>query len=283
MKTAYLLLNGEMVGSGEAVTSLLNRGMMYGDGCFETLRSYEGKFLLWEAHMQRLFGALAYLGIEHSLESRKLKAHTLHLLEANGLKDAHAIVRIQCWRSGGERGYLPVSSELSYCIQVYSMQPGKKPLALVTAETRSIPSASLSRKFKLSNGINFIKAAQFARKHDADDALLLTVNGAVSETTASNVFWIHNNTVFTPSENCDILAGITRKILLEIMRQKQIHCKEEAFSPAHLKSADAVFCTNSVREIQPVRSVDDVHFSKNSELLETIKTAFAAYKASYLE
>lgn len=283
MKTTCLLLNGEIIESGKAAISPDNRGMMYGDGCFETMRSYEGKFLLWEAHMQRLFGALAYLGIEHSLDSRTLKTHTLNLLEANELAGVPAIVRIQCWRSGDERGYMPVSSELSYCIEAYGMQPGKKTLALVTADIRSIPAASLNRKFKFSNGITYIKAAQSAAKHNADDAMLLTINGAVSETTVSNLFWIHNNTVFTPSETCNILAGITRKIVLEILSQKQLHYKEGIFSPAHLKSAESVFCTNSVREIQAVHSVDDVHFAKSSELLETIKTAFTAYKAANLE
>ena len=103
-KSTYMILNGELIQESAAVISPINRGLMYGDGCFETLRSYSDKFLGWDDHAERLESGLAYLDINAPFSSSELKKQVNLLLRNNQLEYAEAMIRIQCWRDGG-RGY----------------------------------------------------------------------------------------------------------------------------------------------------------------------------------
>lgn len=277
----YISLNGILTETKKARVSPLNRGMFYGDGCFETLRSYQGTILDWEKHFERLANSLNYLSMQKEFSSDQCLKQALLLIEKNNLKNTDAIIRIQCWREGG-RGYSELSGQLNWMIQTGAYETRSEALTLILSKIKAIPEESLSRKYKLSNGLNFIKAAQEASERQADDALLLTGKGFISETTSSNIFWIHDRTVFTASENCDLLPGIIRNRLLHLLDENRIKAETGEFSIDHLLSADAVFCTNSVREIEIVQKVENVRFETNHPLITQIQEAFHHSKMAQL-
>ncbi|MBD3615935.1 MAG: aminotransferase class IV [Gracilimonas sp.] len=281
-ESLFIVLSGELVKANEASVSPLDRGLMYGDGCFETMRSYAGKFLEWVEHFNRLAAGLNYLGIDPAFTSGELKAQVLKVLDENDLKDKECMVRIQCWRKG-ERGYKTSSHEMNWMIQASEIKPDALPLNLSLAETRCIPSEALQRKYKLSNGLNYIKAAQEAGKRLCDDSLMLTIDEKISETTSSNIFWIQSGNVFTPSEICDLLPGVTRNLVIDIIKSLGITVQQGVYETDHIKGAEAVFCTNSLIEIREVLSLDDILFEINHPLVMQIKEGFEQHKVQKLK
>ncbi len=276
-----LILNGKVIAEEKATFSPINRGLMYGDGCFETLRSYGGKLLGWELHYQRLKDGLEYLGMKPPLSSKAFRTHISQLLEENDLTDTDAFIRLQCWREG-ERGYAGDSTSASWMMQAQEYHPKETPISLALAATRCIPSAALQRRYKLSNGLNYIKAMQEAKAAGCDDALMLTIKNEVSELTSANIFWVKDHRVFTPSEQCDILPGITRYFVLEMLHKKGILVEEESYSAEEVKKADAVFCTNSLKEIAVISSLGEIQFNTKHPLLTEIKEGFKEFRNNNL-
>lgn len=279
---SYIVLNEKLLKEQEAMISPVNRGMMYGDGCFETLRSYSGKFLRWNQHFDRLKGGLDYLGINPDIDSSEWKSQVIELLEANHLSDKEAMIRIQCWREGG-RGYTPNSSKMGWMIQASEIKSDNTPLKLIVAKTRCIPSLALDRKYKLSNGLNYIQAAKEAADQHADDALMLTINGYISETSSANIFWIKDDQVFTPSNECDLLPGITRQVIIELIESNGFEITEGIFNPEELKNAEAVFCSNSLIEVREVASLDKVSFELNHLMVVKLQDNFEQFKRQELK
>lgn len=281
--TNFIIYNGQLLPEEDVLISPVNRGIMYGDGCFDTLKSYKGKFLNLEAHFERTKSGAEYLGIEVIFDLHGFKCKILELLEANGLLNQNAIVRIQCWREGG-RGYATESSKgnwLTTC-SPYLASEGSK--SLTTVNTRAIPSEALNRRFKLSNSINYIIATREALRKGADDALMLTIDGKISETTIANIFWLKGNTCFTPSLECDLFPGITRNILIKELREYHgLNVIEGQFTLEEIKSAEAVFSTNSLREVVPVSSIDEVKFDSTNESIKTVKRVYESFKKRNLK
>lgn len=278
----YISLNGSLIRSDEVSVTPINRAMMYGDGCFETLKSYQGRFLEWDEHYIRLIGGLSYLELESPVNSDELKMEVLSLLNKKSLKNQDVVVRIQFWRDGG-RGYNTSSNKTSRMVHVSPYVPPNGPLDLITAKTRCIPSESLERKFKLTNGLNYIKAAQEAVKCQKDDALMLTINDYVSETTIANVFWFKDGIFFTPSVECDLLPGITRNIILRLIEENGFELKVGKFETSSLHKAEAAFCTNSLIEVREIRSIDKTHFKTGLEPIKKIRDSFINYKREALK
>ena len=279
--SSVVVLNGKLMQEAEAMVSPFNRGMMYGDGCFETLKSYNGKFLGWGKHFERLKAGLDYLELDPPFTSEELAKEVIQLIEANQLKNVEAMIRIQCWRNGS-RGYSTSSRNAGWMMQASVLSEMKNSVDLILAETRCIPAAALERKYKLSNGLNYIKAAQEAKANSCDDALMLTINDMLSETTSANIFWIKGGEVFTPSTHCDLLPGITRNIIIECIDSLGLPLHEGEFRFNDIENAESVFCTNSLIEMKEVASIGSHRYETHNSVLSKIKKAFEAYKSQEL-
>ena len=242
----FININGTLFPEEQASLPATSRAVFYGDGCFETLVSYKGKFLHFEDHFARLQSGLKYLEMNLDLTKDQLKSEVQKLLEKNELEGEDSVVRIQCYREG-HSGYFDISDRSGFIISNRSIPERSESLNLKTVSIPAIPSAALERKVKLSNSINYIKAVQEAKKKGGDDGLMVTVDSKISETTISNIFWIKGSQVFTPSVNCDLLPGVTRSILIELINQDlELELIEGAFGLEDIYSAEAVFFTNSV-------------------------------------
>lgn len=278
----FININGTLFPEEEASLSANSRAVSYGDGCFETFVSYKSKFLHFEDHFSRLQSGLKYLEMNLDLTKDQMKSEVQKLLEENELEDEDSVVRIQCYREGSS-GYFDISDRSGFIISNRSIPERSESIKLKTVSIPAIPSAALERKVKLSNSINYIKAAQEAKKKGGDDALMLTIDKNISETTISNIFWIKGSQVFTPSVNCDLLPGVTRSLLIKLIDQDtESRLIEGAFRPEDIYSAEAVFCTNSVMEMKPVSRIDDFSYKTDHSIVEKLKDDFKVYKEKRL-
>lgn len=281
--TKYIIYNGSIISEDDLQVSPLNRGMMYGDGCFDTLRTYKGKFFKLEEHFERVVNSADYLGINVPFSFQDFRHVLIEFLEKSNLMDEDVLIRIQCWRDG-DRGYYTDSTNAQWITSCARISPFNDSIHLSSVDVRAIPSEALERKFKLSNSISYIQAARQANRLGADDALMLTMSNKVSETTRANIFWIKGTSVFTPSKTCDLLPGITRNAIIDVLKgAESFDVTEGEFELDYLKEAEAVFVTNSVREVVAITSIDGIRFNTNHPSITIIRDSFEKFKLQNLE
>lgn len=281
-----LIFDGNIIPADQPVVPVVSRGLMYGDGVFETLRTYKGKTFLLKEHISRLHSGMHLLGmeVEADLEMEPLKEQLWELLKKKQLIHTDAIVRLQVWRDG-QRGYYPqAESSIHYAITASACPVDFSAPTLAAVDLKRIPSRSMPSSAKFTNGINYILAAREAAEKGADDALMQTIDGFISETTIANVFWIKENTVFTADEECDLIPGITRKIMLELIEESnRWRCREGKFTLAHLLDADAVWICNSVREVLAVKAIGNEKFDVDHPATDGLQNRYTALRKANAE
>ena len=272
----FVIFDGKIHRKSEVRISPFQSGLYYGDGCFETIRSYAGKFLHLDEHLDRLHRAATYL----NLDPVKINEEDLiALLNQNEILDRDAFIRIQLWREG-ERGYKRTDKDITrYVVEAKLLSLSSKPFKLITSETRVVSNRAQSKSFKLSNALYYSLAAEEAHQAGADGALMLNKDGFISETEIANVFWINNDQLFTPSSKCDAIPGVTQGIILNLFPQTI----QGEYQMDDLLQANAIFISNSLREIVRVSSVNDVDFDINNPLLNRVREAFENYKTSHFK
>ncbi|MFQ5863525.1 MAG: aminodeoxychorismate lyase [Candidatus Brocadiales bacterium] len=254
----YVYLNGDVVMEDEAVVSIRDRGFLYGDAIFETLRSYDGRPFMLKDHLERLMASAHALGIHTEHTTDELHQAVMHLLDLNKLKDAY--IRITLSRGEGGKGLMPdATSSPTLVIENRPLRPYpdelyKKGIRLIVSDYRRSTSDPIARH-KTANFLTGIQARQEASKKDNQDALFLDTDGNVCEGTVWNIFMVEGSRVVTPSTTVNILPGITRKVVLKICRDKGIATSEELFPAERLLEADEVFITSSLMEIMPVATI----------------------------
>lgn len=279
----YVSLNGKLIPRGELLIPGEGDGFFYGAGCFETIRSYNGRFLHLGKHLQRLSEGLRYLTCSSSatFASAETRGVISNLLQANRLENSHARVRIQV-SLAGRLGYTVPGTDTPL-LWLITADPivgnGQKEISLITSGTTVVPSSSRPAHLKLSNMLHYRQAAIEAKAQGADDALMLTTAGKIAESSIANIFWERDGTVFTPSAECDILPGITRMVVLDILKKHKIPVKVGVFDVQHISGAHQVFLCNSIRELVWADSLDGKSYAKKSPLRNTLQRAFESYKS----
>ena len=253
-------LNGEYVNSGEATISASDRGFLYGDGLFETLRIYEGEVFLGDQHLARLFRGASLLQIP--IEKNPLFYHQVfrNIIEKNLLNEG--FLRLSLSRGVGKRGLLPrqCNDPVVMVVPFFSIPYGEESYskgftAVTIKNTRRNPFSPLS-KLKTFNYLDNILAKMEAEERNAEEGLLLNVFGNLAGGTVSNLFVVKNRTLFTPTLNCGILNGITRQRVIQLALDKNIEVKETPLNSNQLYEAQEAFLTNSLMEIMPLVQVD---------------------------
>ncbi len=279
-----IIIDGSITEADQPAVPVISRGLMYGEGCFETFRTYNGHTFLLKDHLERLQAGLIFLGLSlpDELKKESLSPLLAELLEKNNLQQKDAIIRLQVWREG-ERGYSTrAPGEVHFSVTATECPESFSPLRLMTVDTRRIPSVSLPSDFKFTNGINYILAAREAEKQGGDDALMQTTDGWISETTIANIFWLKDDTVYTPSAECDILPGITRNIVLKLSREMEMTTEEGEYLTEQLNEAEAVWICNSVREVLPVKEINSLEFDTGHDFLQQLVENFESYRNEHL-
>ncbi|MEX2368553.1 MAG: aminotransferase class IV [Balneolaceae bacterium] len=282
----WIWVNGEWMRDSDAVLPAETKGLLYGAGCFETFRSYGGRFLHLDDHIERFNRGLTYLGFSRSkhLAVHEVRPVIVELLERNGWSEADARIRIQGSLGRGSGYSLEPDPSLYRVMTADLLQPQPEGYSLSTVPTRVVPSQSRQSDLKLSNTLHYMKAWQEARRQGAVDALMLTVDGYIAETAIANIFWKSGNGVYTPSEQCDLLPGIVREIVCSLFSTGSDSLKGAGrletgfFKPEVLEQAEQVWVTNSVKEIQPVIAINGTPYPVTGPFYEALFTAFENYK-----
>ena len=270
-----VFLNGQFLPEEEAKISVFDRGFLYGDGIFETLRVNNGKPFLLDRHIGRLQHGMGTLHIGERYDFAQLIQHATELVSKNNASDA--VLRIHVTRGAGKRGYSPSGNfEPTVLMSIHEAPPidpdNVLPSKLITA-TQVLSDHDPLSTVKTTNKLPHILATREAEAANADDALLTNREGNVSEATSSNLFWINNSEIITPPPQSGCLSGITRGMVLELAASIGLPTHQLNATPRELHGADGVFLTNSVREIQPVGSLDG-HDLAVSPLIHELHLAY---------
>lgn len=279
--SAWILVNGLFRSVDEPAVKAGSRGLMYGDGCFETM-IYTGYGIAGiEPHLKRMQNGLEYLSMRvPDITGKEKFIHELRLLiQKNKLHGKPARIRLQVFRDNGV-GYATSGDEnVCWILQAKPLDQESKSIRLGLSDVRRIPSNAINPAYKLTNGINYIVAANNVKSRKWDDGIMLDQKGNVSETTCANLIWEKEGEWFTPSESCDILPGITRKFVIQWLKENDVKVFEGEFLPNDIKNADALFVMNSVRLLQPVSQFEDKMFLGGSNHAK----AFATWLNDYIE
>ena len=256
-------VDGELIPAGEATVRVDDRGFRYGDAAFETLRAYGGAIFEWDAHADRLERTCETLAMDHGRSRADLRARIDETLDANDLTDAY--VRLSITR-GVQPGKLTPRSEVDPTVVVV-VKPLPRggldgepvwdgPATVRTVETRRIPDEAVPAGAKTHNYLNGILARTELRGSDADEALLCDLDGNLAEGATSNVCFVDDETLHTPSTDGPVLPGITRRVVLELAEAADVPVREGRYVPEDLRNADEAFLTNTTWELRPVDAVD---------------------------
>ncbi len=275
-----IFIGGTLYSRNEAKVSVFDSSVQGGDAVWEGLRVYKGKIFCFEQHVKRLQESAKSLFFADIPSNEYIKDAVVMTLKANDMKDE---VHIRITLTRGEKitsGMDPRLNQKGSCLIVIAewkkpVYDNKAGIKLITSYTRRNSSQNLDSKIHHNNLLNNILAKIEANYCDADDAIMLDLNGFVSETNATNIFLIKNGILYTPhSDSC--LPGITRGIVLQISKNLGIECIEKNISLSEFYNADGVFTTGTMGELTPVKEIDGrtIENKNNQDISEQINKEF---------
>ena len=266
-----LLYNNHILPEDELRLPLSNRAFQYNDGFFETIIVRQGRLSFWEAHVQRMQEAaqalklrLPPLFFSEDFEGRLLELATQqHALP-------HGRLKLKVWRAGAGL-YTPETNNVDW---LATAQPGEtiysSPLNVGVCRQTFTLYSPLSH-FKGPNAPVYVQAGLEKKACGKDDMLLLDRQGAVSEFTAANVFWIMNEAIYTPPLETGCINGVLRRSILGWCRQQHVKLEECSATVDQLYQADVVFAAN-VTGIKAVSHIEETKFSTQHPLLDRLQS-----------
>jgi branched-chain amino acid aminotransferase len=266
MGQEIVFLNGQYVDINNANISIFDRGFSYGDGLFETMRSYSGHIFQLDLHLKRFFKSTQDIFITVPYNPEQLSEIISEVINKNGLKEA--IIKLTITRGVSEPG-LSIQSSNSPTLLVYARP--YKPLPKehyengVNVSLHSFSAAKisgLSTQIKSCNYLSNILIKKLADDKDTFEGIMLNEKGHVCEGTTSNIFIVKNDVLITPPISQYVLEGVTRKVILDIAKCHNIIGKEDNFTAKEIESANEVFLTNTGIEVLPVSKVDNLTLKK---------------------
>lgn len=271
-------IDGDFVGAEAAKISVWDHGFLYGDAVFETMRAYGGRVFALEEHLKRLRQGAEILRLQIPQSDAELGALLHETVKRNDLADAY--LRLTCSRGPGPIGIDPALCSRSTLVIMAKPPAAAEKLysegvSLGICPVRRNHPLALPPAVKSANFLNNILAKIWAKEAGYTEALLLSQEGWVSETTVSNIFFVRGNHVFTPAAEVGILQGVTRKYVAEVIKALQLPLTEGRFKPDELFKASEIFLTNSGSEVIPVTALDGRTVGKGvpGELTKQIHSA----------
>lgn len=253
-----VFLNGEFVLEDEAAVSVFDRGFLYGDGLFETLRMMNGVPIQWGEHWRRLTSGADVLHIKLPFTSEFLRAQARELSRQNQLPEA--LLRLTLSRGPGSRGYSPKGADTPTLVMSLHPAPTLGPTApqwkLHTASQR-VPVGDPLTACKSASKLLQVLARAEAEVAGADDALLLNVRGELVETSCANLFWIEEGALHTPPLAAGALAGIARAWVLDWAGAVKCPALETRATPERLIRSGGCFLTLSSWGVVEVVQLDE--------------------------
>lgn len=270
--SGFAYVNGTIAPVDEAVISVRDRGFLYGDAAFETIRVYGGTCFAWDRHFERLHESCSTLEIEFPYSRDFLRNAIAETLASAGYRDAY--VRLSITR-GTQSGRLTPECDTSPSVVILTeplprggvhgtpVWDGPATCTFTTVQRPSVE--ALPAHAKTHNYLNGILGRLEARAVGVDESLFLDSNRNVTEGATSNLFFVRDGTVLTPSvDDLPILPGITREIVCSVAERESIPVSTGSWPIDPVLQADEVFLTNSTWEIRPVNRIDETTFSSST-------------------
>lgn len=239
---------------------MLDHGLLYGDGVFEGIRIINRRVFRLAEHLRRLEVSAKAIGL--GLPFNRAEIQDIVLATARALGENEAYIRLVITRGVGELGVDPATCKKPslICIvdqiRLFPADKMKRGIDMVTASVRRPPTDVLDPRVKSLNYLNNVLAKREARLRGADEALLLNMNGLVSEASVANIFAVLAGALTTPPPTDGALEGITRASVLECAAQIGISAREASLGRVDLLKADEVFMTGTGARIVPVATLD---------------------------
>jgi branched-chain amino acid aminotransferase len=239
-----------------------DHGLLYGDGCFEGIRVYGGRVFKLRSHLRRLWASAAKIRLTPAYSMDEIDRAIRDTLAANSLRDAY--IRLIFSRGAGTLGLHPFRCPrpgtiiIADKIQLYPDELYANGMKVIVAQRPRIPIACLDPAIKSLNYLNNILAKIEAIDANVLEAIMLNLDGQVSECTGDNIFIVTGGVISTPDTQAGILHGITRQFVIhELGPSLGYAVNERLFGINEVLDADEVFLTGTAAEIIGVNQVDD--------------------------
>jgi branched-chain amino acid aminotransferase len=263
---AIVNVNGRVSDQEHAVISIFDHGFLYGEGVYETLRTYNGRPFLFDRHMRRLRQSAGMLALDIPLADSEIDRRFQETMGAAGLggaSDREAYIRILVTRGIGELTYDPAACPTPSIVVIVKpyVEPPREAfergvkVALVDV-VRNHP-GSVNPLIKSNNLLNNALAMQEAFRRGGFEGVMRNYRGELAECTQSNLFVVKQGAALTPPIGAGLLPGITREFLFEIGAGDGIPVREQVLHDRDLFDADEAFLTSTTRELVPIVRVDD--------------------------
>jgi aminodeoxychorismate lyase len=260
-----VFLNGRFLPEKKAVVSVFDRGFLYGDGLFETIRVVNGRPFRWREHLERLQQGADFLKIKLPFTPNQLRALADKFIAKNKMPDS--LLRVALSRGIGTPGYSPKNAKAPTFVMSLRPAPKISPKGpwqwrLITSSFQ-LPAKDPLARFKTANKLPQILARAEADAAGADEALLANTSGFIIEGTSSNLFWLKGNIIYTPPLAAGILPGVTRSLVFEIASRLKIKIRERNIQLKKLARADGVFLSLTSLGIVEAQSLDGKNLQKS--------------------
>lgn len=282
-----IYMNGQLVPKEQAVVSVYDHGLLYGDGVFEGIRVYSKRVFMLADHVDRLYESAKAIRLEIPISPAEMNRAVQETVAANGIVNGY--VRLVITRGAGSLGLdirktsNPQIIIIADTISLYPEELYEQGLSIVTASTIRNHPGALSPRIKSLNYLNNIMAKIEGTDQGAPEALMLNHKGDVAECTGDNIFVIKKGVLRTPPTDAGILEGITRNVVMELARQSHITVEEVTLQRHDVYVADECFLTGTAAEVVPVVKVDGrvIGDGKPGSITTDLRKRFQTFAHNY--
>jgi branched-chain amino acid aminotransferase len=262
---ATVNVNGRVYDQEHAVISVFDHGFLYGEGVYETLRTYNGELFLFDRHVRRLRNSAGMLQLAVPLSDADLEARCRETVAAAGLGGGRgeAYIRVLITRGIGDLTYDPAATPTPSIVVIAKPHVEPPPgtyergvKAALVGIVRNHP-GTVNPLIKSNNLLNSALAMQEAVRKGAFEGIMRNYRGELAECSTANIFVVKTGAALTPPLDAGLLPGITREFLFEIGAQIGVQVGDQVLRDDDLFGADEAFLTSTTREIVPIVQVDD--------------------------
>jgi len=253
-------INGKLLPKEKACVSVFDHGLLYGDGVFEGIRTYNNRVFMLDEHIDRLYRSARAIALEIPLSKESMAKAVVRTCKANGVSDGY--VRLVVTRGVGTLGLNPFNCVkpqiiiIAAHIQLYPKKLYENGLSIVTVATVRNLAEAVNPNIKSLNYLNNILAKIEAINGGVPEAIMLNAQGFVAEATGDNVFIVKNKVLMTPPTHAGSLEGITRDVVMNLARQSGYEVRESMMTRYDLYNADEMFLTGTAAEVIGVVNMD---------------------------
>lgn len=255
-----IYFGGKLVPENDARVSVFDHGLLYGDGVFEGIRTYNGRVFMLEEHIDRLYRSAQAIALNIPMSKTSLARAVIQTCKANNTMNGY--VRLVVTRGRGTLGLNPYSCKkpeviiIAAKIQLYPPSLYRHGLKIITAGTIRNHTESLNPAIKSLNYLNNILAKIEAINSGVEEVIMLNAHGYVAEASGDNVFIFRGNQLLTPPASAGALEGITRNVVMKLARQNGFDVREAMLTRYDLYNANEMFLTGTAAEIISVVNMD---------------------------